>query len=222
MNTSHILGIIVIILAVGSVALVYKQSPRSQMMASVTLAVSVIVVAVGLIVSNNSSTNSEGFVRSDGVCGSSYEVRKAGGIGPNGQSMVPPTGQHKQVPVGPGGQHQLGPGGQHQLGPGGQHQLGPGGTQQHKKENYSSGSLGQQLKESGWAFVGVEWCGYCTKQKEIIKNHPEHELDIIVMEVDAVPAEHKSKLTAFPAWLNLQSGEVQLGLKNIQQIQDLV
>ena len=221
MNTSHILGIIVIILAVGSVALVYKQSPRSQMMASVTLAVSVIVVSVGLIVSNNSSTNSEGFVRSDGVCGSSYEVRKssnpsyAGGIGPNGQSMVPPTGQHKQVPVGPGGK-------QHPLGPGGQHQLGPGGTQQHKKENYSSGSLGQQLKENGWVFVGVGWCGYCTKQKEIIKNHPEHELEMIVMEVDAVPAEHKSKLTAFPAWLNLQSGEVQLGLKNIQQIQALV
>ena len=54
-----------------------------------------------------------------------------------------------------------------------------------KQSNSGKKSLGARLKEAGWVVCVADWCGFCTKQKAMFAEHPDEELEqLIVAEKD--------------------------------------
>lgn len=72
-------------------------------------------------------------------------------------------------------------------------------------ENYDSGkkSLGERLKKAGWKCVLADWCSFCQKQKEMVANHPEHELDMIMITEEEARGMPELQIQGFP---HCQSG----------------
>ena len=90
-------------------------------------------------------------------------------------------------------------------------------------ENYDSGkkSLGERLKEAGWICVLADWCGFCQKQKEMVANHPEHKLDLIMIPEEEARNMPELQIQGFP---HFQSGsKISPGYKDsIQEFEELL
>lgn len=90
-------------------------------------------------------------------------------------------------------------------------------------ENYDSGkkSLGERLKEAGWVCVLADWCGFCQKQKEMVADHPEHKLDMIMITEEEARGMPELQIQGFPHW---QSGSnISPGYKaSVEEIEKLL
>ena len=89
-------------------------------------------------------------------------------------------------------------------------------------ENNESGkTLGERLKEAGWVCVLADWCGFCKKQKEMVADHPEHKLDMIMITEEEARGMPELQIQGFP---HFQSGsKISPGYKaTIQEFEDLL
>ena len=92
-----------------------------------------------------------------------------------------------------------------------------------KQSNSGKKSLGSRLKDAGWVVCVADWCGFCTKQKAMFAEHPEEELEQLIVAENDMSDEMKSRSQGFPAWMCMSSKAESPGYKaNMADIEKLL
>lgn len=92
-----------------------------------------------------------------------------------------------------------------------------------KKSNSGKKSLGARLKEAGWVVCVADWCGFCVKQKALFAEHPDEELDQLIVAENDMSEDMKSRSQGFPAWMCMSSSADSPGYKaNLADIEKLL
>ena len=73
--------------------------------------------------------------------------------------------------------------------------------------------LGQRLKEAGWEVVIADWCGFCTRQMALFDDHPEEQMNLIIVKEDEMTPAQKELNEGFPAWMNCTTQQKSPGFK---------
>lgn len=86
----------------------------------------------------------------------------------------------------------------------------------------TTGQVVDLLNQRGWGIALMEGCGWCGRQKEVLGPHLNQIRHSVVNRAGQgnfeIPPHIRSQIHSYPAWFNINTGEISAGFRDYNQM----